>query len=133
MAFEPSVWIYCKKSAHRGRGVFARRLIPAGTIIEEVPVIVLPVTDLWKAAGLDVLQHYVFHWRDGRVAIALGYGSLYNHSYQPNARCEDLGPQKKRFIALREIQADEEITFNYAGAPDAREDVGFTVYEPAGP
>ena len=28
---------------------------------------------------------YVFEWGEGKVALALGFGSLYNHSYRPNA------------------------------------------------
>ncbi|MCA9168513.1 MAG: SET domain-containing protein-lysine N-methyltransferase [Planctomycetales bacterium] len=125
MAFYPSELIYCKKTPHRGRGVFARRLIPENTIIETVPVIVWPANELQKLGPDEVLGQYVFHWSPGMVALALGYGSLYNHSYQPNARCVDIAPRTKRFIAIRDIQPNEEITFNYNGAPENRDPVGF--------
>lgn len=127
MAFTPSDRIYCKRTKTRGRGVFARRAIEAGELIEEVPVIVLPANELHAPSGTSPLANYVFHWHRGQVALALGYGSLYNHSYAPNARCQDIAPQTKRFIALRRIEADEEITFNYAGSPMATDPVGFDV------
>jgi len=46
------------------------------------------------------------------VALALGYRSLYNHSFRPNARYDDVGPLTKDFTALRDIQPGEEITVN---------------------
>ncbi len=129
MSLTPSQLIYCKRTKTRGRGVFARCRIEAGQVIEEVPVIVIPVTDLYAPSGTSILANYVFHWREGYVAMALGFGALYNHSYTPNAACEDLAPQTKRLTAIRTIERDEEITFNYAGHPDATDDVGFDVVE----
>ena len=49
-----------------------------------------------------------------KIAIGLGFGSLYNHSYNPNAI------YKKRmrenlldFVAIKNIKKGEEITVNY--------------------
>ena len=61
------------------------------------------------------------------MAVALGYGSLYNHSYQPNARYDDVGRLTKVFSALRDIEPGEEITVNYNGKPGDRGPVGFDV------
>jgi SET domain-containing protein len=61
------------------------------------------------------------------VAVALGYGSLYNHSYTPNARYDDESPQIKIFTAIREIAAGEEITINYNGEPSDESPVWFKV------
>ena len=66
---------------------------------------------------------YVFEWGEGKVALALGFGSLYNHSYRPNARYNDVGPQAKAFQALRDIAVGEEITVNYNGEPARRRKV----------
>ena len=67
--------------------------------------------------------------RLGRApALALGYGSLYNHSYRPNARYEDVGPRTKSFLAIRDI-GGEEITVNYNGKPRSRTAVWFDVVE----
>ena len=64
------------------------------------------------------LHDYYFLWNEetGSVAIALGYGSLYNHSLSPNAETESvLESNELRIIATRDIPAGEEITFNYQG------------------
>ncbi|HNE48113.1 MAG TPA: SET domain-containing protein-lysine N-methyltransferase, partial [Saprospiraceae bacterium] len=51
-----------------------------------------------------------------KCAIALGYGSLYNHSYNPNARYEvDFDEEVIRFYTLSTIKAGGEITVNYNG------------------
>jgi len=113
----------------KGRGVFARRPIEEGEIIERVPVIVLPVGQVGDDPGRHELAAYVFEWGRGTVALALGYGSLYNHSYEPNARYEDRGVRTKLFVALREIAAGEEITVNYNGEPGDRSPVWFEVVE----
>jgi SET domain-containing protein len=62
------------------------------------------------------LAHYYFEWGDDcqQAAIALGYGSLYNHSYNPNARYVFRESEEcLEFIALRDIEPGEEITINY--------------------
>jgi SET domain-containing protein len=118
--------IEVKKVQGKGRGVFARRLIGEGEEIERVPVLVLPWTENEWESGL---ADYFFAWGKGTVALALGYGSLYNHSYQPNARYDDFSPRTKVFTALRDIQPGEEITVNYNGDPADRAPVGFTVVE----
>src|SRR3954466_229701 len=81
----------------------------------------------------SVLSHYHFAWGKGTGALALGYGSLYNHSYRPNARYWDVGPQTKEFTALRDIEPGEEITVNYNAEPDDTTEVWFEVVEPTPP
>ena len=47
------------------------------------------------------------------------FGSVYNHSYQPNARYEpDFDLNIMEFIAIRDIVAGEEITTNYNYDPE---------------
>jgi hypothetical protein len=68
-----------------GRGVFARRAFRKAESIEVCPVILLPgITD---EAQLGGMRKYVFQWQEtgNGLAIALGYGSLYNHDPTPNA------------------------------------------------
>lgn len=93
------------------------------TLIERVPVLVVPADELRSSQLAD----YAFTWSRARVAIALGYGSLYNHSYTPNAQYRDIGRHAKEFIALRDIVAGEEITVNYNGDPQDRTPVDFEV------
>jgi SET domain-containing protein len=133
MALTQSNAVEVKRVKGKGRGVFARRAIREGEEIERVPVLVLPAAEADDATGWDGLVGYCFVWGRGTLALALGYGSLYNHSYHPNARYEDEGRQTKVFIALRDIQPGEEITVNYNGDPADRAPVGFDVIETPAP
>ena len=120
----PPDGIEVRRTATRGRGVFARREIAEGDVIEQAPVIVVPAD---QAAACPVLGTNCFVWGDGTVALALGYGSLYNHSYTPNASYDDRPGRLKVYRALRDIAAGEEITINYNGEPDDDGPVGFEV------
>jgi uncharacterized protein len=128
MAQCQSQLIEVKWISGKGRGVFARAKIPKGVIIERVPVLTLPVEDVFSNTAKSRLSEYVFRWHDGEVAIALGYGSLYNHSFRPNARFYSEGRLMQVFSALRDIDAGEEITINYIGSSDNA--LSFTPIEP---
>ena len=125
MTFQQSDLIYVKKIAGKGRGVFARRPIRKGEVIERVPVLLIPVQEIYTDKISTTLADYVFNWTNGQVAVALGYGSLYNHSYQPNAGYEAKGRQSQVYSAIRDIEADEEITVNYNGSPESRAKLWF--------
>jgi SET domain-containing protein len=104
-----------KESPGRGRGVFAARAFNPGDIIEVCPVIVLSPED---AHRLDptALYSYYFGWSPDNTggAIALGYGSLYNHSDTPNAAYHrDEAARAITITALRPIAAEEEILITY--------------------
>src|SRR5947209_5674728 len=129
MALRHSDLIEVKRIKGKGRGVFARRAIAEGEVIERVPVLVLSLDEIKKGDAWTGLAGYCFLWGEGTVALALGYGSLYNHSFKPNARYDDVGPQTKEFTALRTIQTGEEITVNYNGKPGSRKEVWFDVVE----
>jgi uncharacterized protein len=118
--------VYVKKIKGKGRGVFAQTMIARGTVFEKVPVIVIPDKMFVGQKDNPYRNNYFFMWGKGTVAIVLGYGSLYNHSYTPNARYEH-GPLVLSFRALRDIAAGEEITINYNFDPDDRSPVGFDV------
>jgi SET domain-containing protein len=128
MALRHSDLILVKQIKGKGRGVFARRPIPEAAVIETVPLIVVPLRDL--VANQDPSQLTKFCFMRGRfaAAIALGYGSLYNHSYAPNA-CYREGPAASMvFRALRAIATGEEITINYNGDPEDKSPVVFEVH-----
>ncbi len=104
-----------RESPSRGRGVFAVRGFEAGETIEVCPVIALSAAD---AARLDDthLYNYYFGWGlDGKAAaIALGFGSLYNHSYTPNAVYrKNLADGTIEFVALGAIASGDEIFVRY--------------------
>lgn len=123
MALKPPD-VYVKDTGTpRGRGVYAARPFGAGEVVEECPVVLFrkPYAALHKE-----LKTIVFYWEmpggaAAAHALALGYGSLYNHANPSNLRYETGGEALiLRVVAVREIQADEELTINYNaddGAP----------------
>ena len=111
----------------KGRGVFARKDIKKGVVFETVPLIVF---ENHECEG-SKMATYVFEWTKKTSAIALGYGSLYNHSFQPNSRYYDGRNDTKIFMALRDIKAGEELTVNYNGNPKKQDKVDFSVIENA--
>ena len=107
-----------RQDPKKGRGIFAREPIAAGSLIEAAPVIIVPAG---QCALLDrtILHDYYFHWDgdpdgDGRGAIALGHVSLCNHSRKPRARVRrNLANSTLDLVALQAITAGEEVTIDY--------------------
>ena len=133
MVLTQSDAIVVKKVKGKGRGVFARRAIAEGEVIETCPVLVFPTEEVRSGPAWTRLGEYCFEWGRGTVALALGYGSLYNHSYEPNARYEDVAGPTKRFVAVRDIATGEEITVNYNGEERDRSPVWFDVIDGGSP
>lgn len=126
---EHSELIFVKRVRGKGRGVFARSEIRKGTLIEQVPVISVPLGQIVGGKKNPFLSHYCFVRTASTYAVALGYGSLYNHSFAPNARYADAPASTMRFTAIRDIKAGEEITVNYNGDPKDRSPLWFEVVE----
>lgn len=102
-----------RRTPRRGRGVFALRRFRPDETIEIAPVLLIPDpqhTHLHKTE----LKDYYFKWGNGHAALALGFGSLYNHASDPNAEflCHPAS-QSIRFTAARTIRKGEEITIDY--------------------
>ncbi len=101
-----------------GTGVFARRDFAPEELIECCPVVVCPASDEAHLEQTNLRGLY-FHWDDDGLALALGFGSLYNHSWKSNARYEhDYQAGVIRYFAFRPISRGDEITINYTGEPD---------------
>ncbi|ODO07352.1 tRNA-specific adenosine deaminase 3 [Cryptococcus wingfieldii CBS 7118] len=100
----------------RGNGVFTDRAIPAGTLIEESPVLLFSKEE-WEEKGLDdtVLGSYGFCWSGGGMGLGLGLASLFNHSPKPNVNYIR-SPQSRtiKFLASRSISPGEELCICYA-------------------
>jgi len=119
--------LYISESEISGRGVFSSEEILAGSVIEICPIILLP-PDQIKAIESTELFDYYFQWAEDEesCAIVLGYGSLYNHSFSPNARYyTDFETETLDIIALKDIPAGDEILFNYNGEPEDQSPVWF--------
>ncbi len=122
--------IFFMESDLGGLGVFAGEDIPKDSCIEICPIIILSKKDTKRITDTHLYDYY-FIWgkKENKSAIALGYGSLYNHSYEPNATFESNNAFKTICIySLREIKAGEEILVNYNGDGElARKELWFDV------
>jgi uncharacterized protein len=134
--FQQTPLIEVRRDPAKGRGargVYARQPIPAGTLIERVPVLLIPKTQVFgdNAVSRNAarISWYVFEWKVPTkrpyVALALGYGSMYNHSFSPNAVYRCVAPDALEYEAIRDIDAGEEVTLNYNGRPDDLTPVDF--------
>ena len=109
--------LYIKNTNDKGRGVFTTEKINEGTVIEEAPVIVMGHEDK-LLVDRTLLHDYIFDWgNDSQTCcIALGFVSIYNHSYTSN--CEyfmDFEEDTIQIKTVREIQVGEELNINYNG------------------
>lgn len=109
--------LYIAPTPSMGRGVFTAEQLLAGTVIEISPVIQLSAEER-KLLDQTILHDYIFEWaEDGQqCCMALGYVSLYNHSYVSNCEYEtDFEYGLIRITTVREVAAGEELFINYNG------------------
>jgi SET domain-containing protein len=110
-----------KPSLGRGRGVFAIQPISCDELIESCPIIRFEPQHR-AALAATPLHKYLYGWSDdgSEVAIPLGYGSLYNHSDEPNASYHrNRSRNAIDFIATKCIAIGEEITISYLNSFDS--------------
>jgi uncharacterized protein len=105
----PPAVIRIKEGPH-GRGVYARRDIAEGETIEICPTVEIDESDAGGILGDFVISSNV---DADRNVLMLGYGSLYNHSFDASAEYEQHTDDSLAFVATREIAEGEEITINY--------------------
>lgn len=107
--------LYIAHTEDKGRGVFTSVEFNRGDVIELCPVIIISEKDR-TILDQSKMYDYYFVWgeNDKEAAIALGYGSLYNHSQKPNAQFIN-DPQNEMIIieAIAKIQPGEEIVIKY--------------------
>ncbi|WP_077213490.1 SET domain-containing protein [Bacillus dakarensis] len=109
------------------RGVFATCDIKKGTLIHEAPVISYP-NEQHKHIEKTLLADYAFEYGVNHSAILLGYGMLFNHSYEPNAIYElNFDQHTIDYYAYKDIKAGEEILINYNGDVDDKEPLWFNM------
>jgi SET domain-containing protein len=110
-------YLFINKSAEMGRGVFTRERIPANTVIEISPVIVMDQGDK-EYLDKTLLHNYIFEWgkQKDKCCMALGLIPMYNHNYKSN--CEyfmDFEDETIFVKTVRIIEKNEELTINYNG------------------
>lgn len=114
-------------SPERGRGVFATERIAAGTVIEVSPVLVLSAAERVEVEKTR-LYDYIFEWGDdgAQCCVAMGYLSMYNHSYDANCDYEmDFTEDRITITTVKEVQPGEELFINYNADPAEKKKVWF--------
>ena len=128
------IYISQSKMPKAERGVFARVDIKKGEIIERCPVIEVPKYDTSNLRESILVTYFFYFGRSKeRLVVALGFGSIYDHSYEPNAMYR-IKPEERLidFIALKYIKKDDEITINYNhGSPKDKSPLWFDVSTPS--
>lgn len=101
-----------KKSCMGDRGTFAKKDIKKGDIVESCPVILEKRENINTNSEVD---DYVFSsGRDGEVAVAFGYCSMFNHDSDPNVEWK-VHPESKKLVltAKKDIMMGEEMFVSY--------------------
>lgn len=104
----------------KGRGVVAIQRIAAGTVIETAPVVPYAtpydgMPDLSLPRELADLPH---DWDGVFGCLVFGAMQFASHSDTPNAKfTRNFESLTMSFTALRDIEADEEITIDYEIPP----------------
>lgn len=109
--------IYIDKTDGKGRGVFTKDPIPANTIVERSPVIVMSPEER-VLLDKTLLHDYIFEWGadSKRCCMALGFVPIYNHSYKSNCEHEmDFENEIIKIKTIRAVKAGEELLINYNG------------------
>ncbi len=110
-------YLFVNETTAKGRGVFTHERIPANTVIEIAPVIVMQLPDR-EHLDKTLLHDYIFEWgkEKDQCCMALGLIPIYNHSYKSN--CEyfmDFEDSSITVKTVRVIENGEELTINYNG------------------
>ncbi len=110
-------YLFIGASDKKGRGIFTRERIPARTIVEIAPVIVMEKSDR-QHLDRTLLHDYIFEWGKAKdqCCMALGMIAMYNHSCASN--CEyfmDFEEGSMLIKTVRVIKKEEELTINYNG------------------
>ena len=109
--------LYISESGGRGRGVFTAHEIGPGDLIEISPLIIVPPNEV-RTIHQTILHDYYYLWPspEGSACIVLGYGSLYNHSFEPNGEITmDLDKNEFEIKCIKDIEPGEEIFVDYLG------------------
>lgn len=119
--------LYITDTLKKGKGVFTSADITKNSIIEIAPVLVMSDEER-KLLDQTLLHDYIFEWGDDtkQCCLALGWVSVYNHSYKSN--CEyDMDYEDKTITikTIRKIKAGEELTINYNGSWNNEKKVWF--------
>lgn len=120
-------YLFVAPSGSKGRGVYTSKNIPANTVIEISPVIVLTNKER-STIEQTRLYDYLFEWGRSHKqgAVGLGYVSLYNHSYDANCIYDmDYDGKLITIQTIRPVKKGSELCINYNATPDDTKKVWF--------
>jgi uncharacterized protein len=123
----PSLFI--APSKNMGKGVYTSHDISENSFVEISPVIVMGKEDR-KLLDQTLLHDYIFEWGADKkqCCLALGYLSMYNHSYASNCEYEmDFEKRLMTIKTVRFIPAGDELFINYNGDWNDRKPVWFEI------
>lgn len=109
--------VIIKNSKKYGRGLYATRNFKKGEIIEISPVVIVEKSDVHTIEA-TVLNLYVFEWNKNTSALALGNGSLFNHSKRSNVSYMNSFRTKEIvFVTTRKIKKGQQLFIDYGYDP----------------
>jgi len=120
-------------SLKKGRGVFAKKNITKGSLVDMAHVVPIPNKE-YKKIKKSVLYNYIYIWENPKYkpeykhAITLSISQFINHSYKPNIKYNyDYDNNVIIYSALQDISKGEELTVNYNGKIDDKSPVWFKI------
>jgi SET domain-containing protein len=105
-------WIKVDSTEYMGRGLVACEPIKRGTRLFVAEVIKVPTHEIIGT----LVEKYVFGYDQKFSAIALGLGSLFNHSATPNVEARYKYVDKRwllEFHTTKNIKANDQLFLNY--------------------
>ena len=120
-------------SLNKGKGLFAKKDIRKGKIIDVAHVILISNKD-YKQINKTLISNYCFEWKnpkyksENKIALAMTICQFMNHSYSPNVIYEyNYKNDTIKFKTIRNISAGEELFINYNARPSDKSPVWFEV------
>lgn len=104
-----------KKTKKFGRGVFSTKKIKKGDLIFIDPILLIKENHI---SVKSIVYSYWYAFDKKHNCLALGKGSLFNHSLTPNVKGK-LNKKNKTlsFFALQNINKNEQLFINYGYEP----------------
>ncbi len=118
--------IYVKRIRGKGWGAFCAKKIPRNADFNVTPLLVLTTREA-KLMADSSLEPYWYAFGSRGRALALGLGSIMNHSSTPN--CSFHFSKTRRtltFFSLKTIPAHSELLHDYGWSQEAYEEEGVT-------
>jgi len=102
----------------KGRGIITTQDIAKDEIIEICPIIFISQKegDFFEKNKTTLNYYWLLQPETNKSCIMLGYGSLYNHSNNPNVEIDYETKESQNYLffrALKNIETGEEIVFDY--------------------